>query len=30
VAHARQIMYAARPAILAMIDPDQAAKGLSA
>jgi hypothetical protein len=30
VAHARQIMYAARPQILAEIHPDQAAKGLKA
>jgi DNA topoisomerase VI subunit B len=30
VAHARQIMYAARRQILAMIHPDQAAKGLNA
>jgi DNA topoisomerase VI subunit B len=30
VAHARQIMYAARPQILAMIHPDRAAKGLKA
>jgi DNA topoisomerase VI subunit B len=30
VAHARQIMYAARPKLLAMIHPDQAAKGLKA
>jgi DNA topoisomerase VI subunit B len=30
VAHARQIMYAARPKLLAMIHPDKAAKGLKA
>jgi DNA topoisomerase VI subunit B len=30
VAHARQIMYAARPQILAMIHPDKALKGLNA
>lgn len=30
VAHARQIMYAARPSLLAVIHPDRAAKGLNA